>query len=44
MPILMVLVVAGIAGVVYMAATRPCLSGHHAHRHWRRRSHRMGNW
>ena len=40
MPILMALVIVGIAGGVYLVATRPCLSGHHGHRHLRRRSHR----
>lgn len=44
MPILLSLAIVISAGVLYMAATRPCL-GSHGHRHLRRRQHQhRGNW
>jgi hypothetical protein len=40
--VLLVAVVAGVGTGAYFAATRPCESGHHRHRHWRRE--KTGMW
>ena len=36
MPFVIAVVCLLVAGVAYMAATRPCFSHHHRHRHLRR--------